>query len=200
MAGKIDATRWTGLAPDGAHQDVCAAQNPVAGKPEPLDPQVFKDRVINWPNLIFLIPIWFAITLTSDNSMVSALILGVVYVGVFVIVSLFVNHSRRRSDRPDPLILDQDGLYLSREYMQPIPWSRIGRIEFTSGRFVGLVRVEIDRQHKLVRRPPWPFSAGNGATEEMAEPAIILSCWQIKADGDDLIAQLERFRDNYCGA
>lgn len=92
-----------------------------------------------------------------------------------------------------------DGLHLPNEYLDPIPWSRIGAIEHAHGRFIGLIRVEVDPAHKLVLRPPWPFNAGKGATVEMPQPAIVLSTWNIDVSGDALIAELERYRDNYCG-
>ena len=198
MAIKVDASTWTGLKPKSRTGDVRSAQRPVAGGLRALEAREYAYRAFNWPNLVFLLPIWLAISMTSDGGMVRAAWLAGVYVGLFVAISLFIDWRRGRAGNSVALRMDEHGLHLPREYVDAIPWSRIGAVKYTSGRFVGLIRVEVDRAHILVLRPPWPFTAGKGATVEMAQPSVLLSSWNIKADGDALIAELERYRDNYC--
>lgn len=199
MAIKVDASTWTGLKPESSAGDVRSAQRPVAGGPKALEAREYEYRVFNWPNLLFLLPIWLAISLTSDGGLVRAAWLAGVYVALFVAISLFISWRRSRNGNSTVLRMDEHGLHLPREYLDPIPWSRIGAVQYSSGRFVGLIRVEVDRAHNLVLRPPWPFTAGSGTTVEMAQPSVLLSTWNIKADGDALITELERYRDNYCG-
>ncbi len=199
MAIKVDASTWTGLKPERRAGDVRSAQRPVAGGPRALDPQLYRHRLFNWPNLLFLLPIWLAISLTSDGGLVRALWLAGIYVVLFVAISMFIGWKRGRAGTSIVVRMDRDGLHLPREYVDPIPWSRVGAVEYANGRFVGLIRVAIDPVHSLVLRPPWPFNAGKGATVEMDQPGVLLSTWNIDADGDALIAELERYRDNYCG-
>ena len=198
MAVKVDSSTWTGLSTERRVGDVRAAQRPVAGGAKPLTPQDYRHRLFNWPNLIFLLPIWLAISLTSDGGIVRAAWLAAVYLGLFVGISLFVHWRRRRSGTSTALRLDIDGLHLPMEFIDPIPWSRIGAVRLANGRLIGHIHVEIDPSHKLVRRPPWPFNAGKGATVEMPCPFVHLSTWSIDARVDGLIDDLERFRDNYC--
>ncbi|MEM8724403.1 MAG: hypothetical protein AAGE86_02675 [Pseudomonadota bacterium] len=199
MAIKADASTWTGLRPERRAGDIRSAQRPVVGGPKALDAQEFGHRLVNWPNLLFLLPIWLVISLTSDGGFARALWLAAIYLGLFVAISLFVYWNRQRKGTSTALRLSQHGLDLPLEHVEPIPWSRIGHIGYANGRFVGLISVEVDPAHELVRRPPWPFNAGNGATVKMAEQVILLSTWNIHVQGDALIAALERFRDNYCG-
>ena len=198
MATKVDASSWTGLKPERRFGDVRGAQRPVAGGPRALEAREYAHRLFNWPSLLFLLPIWLAISLTSDGGLVRAAWLAGVYVLLFVAISLFVGWRRGRNGTSIVLRMDKGGLHLPREYVEPVPWLRVGKVEYANGRFVGLIRIAIDPAHKLVLRPPWPFNAGKGASVDMDQPCILLSTWNIDADGDALIAELEQFRDNYC--
>ncbi len=200
MAQKIDASTWTGLTADFGAGDVRDAQNPLPGGPKDLVPVSYRERPINWANLIFLVPMWAAIVITSDQGPLDALWFAIAIAAMFIIASLLMQFWRSRPGRKPTITLDAEGLYMPYQYKDPIPWSKIGRIEPSYGNWIRWTSVFFDRKHEVITLAPWPLSLLPEEKRKSSMPMVLISSWNIGADMDEIIRELERFRDNYCGA
>ncbi|QUL36527.1 hypothetical protein [Erythrobacter sp. JK5] len=198
MTQNVDSTKWTGLVPDLGREDVREAQRPVESGPLLLEPKTFRDRVINWASAITLLPLWAVFSFVGSFDLLVSLLFLAAGLVLFVAVSVAAHFWSIARSHPPALLLNEEGLHLPREYERPIPWSRVGKVEYAYGKVFRWVSVSTDPDYKLVMRARWPLGHLSAAQRTQKVPVHILSCWNIDADGDALIAELERFRDNYC--
>lgn len=199
MTIRADASTWTGLKPDATLADVRQAQRPVEGAPKPLEPKAYRERVINWANALTLLPMWAAFSFVGSVDLLVSLLILATGLVLFIAVSVAAHCWSKVRSHPPAILLNRHGLHLPREFEQPIPWSRVGKVEYTYGKAFRWVSVSTDPDYKRVMRARWPLGHLSEAQRTQKLPIHILSCWNIEADGDALIAELERFRDNYCG-
>jgi len=199
VTNKVDSARWTGLADDGVSGDVRDAQKPV-NQPQKLEPVSYRERAINWGNLFFMIPIGVAIAVTADTGPIDWLLLALAVAVTFVTLSLLLQFWRSRPSRKPTITLNSEGLCMPYQFKEPIPWSKIGRIEPSYGNWIRWTSVFIDQEHEVVQLAPWPLSLLPERKRELSMPMVIISSWNMAVDMDELIAELSRFRDNYCGA
>ncbi|MEL7188428.1 MAG: hypothetical protein AAGK17_02660 [Pseudomonadota bacterium] len=200
MSKSYEAAAWTGLTPDTKNADVRDAQRPNDGGPKPLEPMHFNERAINWGNVIFLAPMVFAIWMVSDAGAIDLVWLVMAVAACFLLVSIVLTAWRSRPGRKPTITLDADGFHMPYQYKDPIPWSKIGRIESSHGRWLRWTSVFFDRHHPVITLAPWPLSMLPESKRKASVPMVIISSWNMAVDMDELIAELIRFRDNYCAA
>ncbi len=198
MAQKIDATTWTGLRPDNSDEDVTQAQRPVAGGPLPLAPVSYRERPINWPNAGFLIPMWATMVYAVKADPIDAFWFAIAIASAFILGSLIMQFWRSRPGRQPTITLDQTGLNMPYHFKDPIPWSKIGRIESSHGNWLRWTSVFFDKDLPVIQIAPWPLNLLSEEKRRASMPMAIISSWNMAVDTDELISELTRFRDNYC--
>ncbi|MEM6476512.1 MAG: hypothetical protein AAF687_10130 [Pseudomonadota bacterium] len=199
MPQKVDATKWTGLAPDRAVRDVRDAHKPVA-EPQALEPRSYYRRIIDWSDLLIIGPIAFLIAAVLGADLGEILKLSVILLMVIHLPSLVKWIARRLQGNPPAVAMDEQGLHFPYAFRKPIPWSKVGEISYTYGPKFGWVSVALDQSHRAERKYPWPFDKFGLDASDVRPGLEIISTWETRAKGDELIATLEKFRDNYCAA
>lgn len=199
MTQKVDATSWTGLAPDRAVGGVRDAQKPVA-QPQALEPRSYYKRIINWSDILVIGPLFFLFGAALGANMVEFAKMSVILLVVVNLPSLVRWAARRLQGNPPAIKMDEEGLHFPYAFRSAIPWSKVGQISYTYGPKVGWVSVALDQSHRIERKYPWPLDKFGFDAPDVSPQLEIISTWDTRAKGDELIATLELFRDNYCAA
>jgi len=188
------------LSPDRLGADVRDAQRPVEGGPKPLKPVSYQERALNWANLVYLVPMWVAISITSMANMAEVAVLGLAVIGAFLVLSYLLHLWRNRAGRAPAVTLSAKGLEMPHQFKDPIPWSKVGRVERTYGPLMRWTSVHIDKDHRAIILAPSPLNLLPEEKRKSTVPMVILSSWNLAVEMDDLVADVSRFRDNYCTA
>ena len=199
MTQKVDATSWTGLAPDRAPGGVRDAQKPVA-QPQALEPRSYYKRIINWSDMLVIGPFAVLIAAALGANMDEFINMAVILLVVTNLPSLVRWVARRLQGNPPAIMMDEEGLHFPYAFREAIPWSKVGQISYTYGPKIGWVSVALDQSHGIDRKYPWPLDKLSVDTPDARPGLEIISTWETRAKGDELIATLEQFRDNYCGS
>ena len=200
MATKVDPASWTGLAPDKP-ADVREHQHPDPGGPVDLPPVTNDWRLFDATKLplvvAFAAPIGF---LKLDNLAEWMVVTGLIGAAMMLTIALVQRWVRRREGFAHAIRLDGDGLHLPERHCDPVPWSRIGKVETHLWRGFRLIAVHVDDAHTLRIRAPFPLSRFGAPVIASPLKTFVISCWKIDADCNELRRDIERFRDNYCAA
>lgn len=190
---------WTGLPSDEGAGDVRKPQNPVPGGPKPREPVVFETRVITPQAVFTLIMLGLAAGITALFGFSDVTRFLLICFALFALWSFVSWRGQRRSGK-GAVQLDASGLSIVGATAEPIPWSRIGRIDRVDGALLNMLRVALDPDYETQQVYPWPISLIAPESFGLALPATIISMSPLRADSETVIAQLTRFRDNYCGS
>ncbi len=198
MAIKVDTAKWTGLDPRNAPGDVRDAQNPRAGTPIALPKKTYARRLLNWVDVATIMVMALLASAFIGLSLHELFVLAFTILAVFALIAgIRFLLNKLSGDRP-AIILDEHGFHLPLQFRDPVPWPKVGTVQYTYSRQFRWISVLIDKDHQMVQNLPWPFSRLSEGRRSATYPIQILSCWVIKADPEELIDTIERYRDNYC--